>query len=60
MFIAVPLCGSIFAFVYFLWPWVLGYLRVSAHLAPEARIVVLMVIGSFLLSLGHLGPFRTL
>jgi O-antigen/teichoic acid export membrane protein len=51
LFIAVPLCAALFALIYLLWPWLVQYLHVSPRLALEARGVVLIVIGSFLLSL---------
>lgn len=49
--IAIPLCAAIFGAVCLFWPWVLGHLKVSHALAAEARVVVLIVVGSFLLSL---------
>jgi O-antigen/teichoic acid export membrane protein len=49
--IAIPLCAAIFGVVCLFWPWVLGHLKISHGLAAEARVVVLIVVGSFLLSL---------
>src|SRR5689334_10482958 len=50
--VAIPLCAALFGAVWLFWPWVLGYLKISSpSLAHEAHSVVLIVIGSFLLSL---------
>jgi len=49
--VAIPLCATLFGAACVFWPWVLGYLKITPALASEARVVVLIVIGSFLLSL---------
>jgi O-antigen/teichoic acid export membrane protein len=49
--LAIPLCAVLFGATWLFWPWVLGHLKITPALATEARVVVLIVIGSFLLSL---------
>jgi O-antigen/teichoic acid export membrane protein len=49
--LSIPLCAALFGATCLFWPWVLGYLKITPALAAEARVVVLIVVGSFLLSL---------
>jgi len=49
--VSIPACAAIFGVIYLFWPWVLGHLNISSALHAEARVVVLIVIGSFLLTL---------
>ncbi len=51
LILTTPLCMALFGVVYLFWPWCMRYLKITPGLATEARVVVLIVVGSFLLSL---------